>query len=144
MVINYPDYLLLLLLHFILLLKTFPSFLGIRICLEMVLQLFTNYLGIVCVKLATERKLHRVSTYLPNLEALCLECVWNTCLATTNSSPRLRPPGGQKYIPLSPLDSYVFYWRLRNTQEVTADWLKVLPMTQTTSLTFPDIPYIHV
>jgi hypothetical protein len=31
-----------LLLHFILLLKTFPLFLGNRICLEIVLQLFTN------------------------------------------------------------------------------------------------------
>jgi hypothetical protein len=41
-VINYPDYLSLLLLHFILLLKTFSLFLGNRICLEMVLQLFTN------------------------------------------------------------------------------------------------------
>ena len=33
----------------------------------------TYYLGIVYVKLATEQKLHGVSTYLPNLEVLCLE-----------------------------------------------------------------------
>ena len=70
-----------LLLHFILLLKTFPLFLGNRICLKTVLQLFMNLhiiLGIVYVKLATNRKLCRVSTYLPNPEVLCLECVWNT------------------------------------------------------------------
>ena len=35
----------------------------------------TYYLGIVYVKLTTEQKLHGVSTYLPNPEALCLEHV---------------------------------------------------------------------
>ena len=39
----------------------------------------TYYLGIVHVKLATNWKLHRVLTYLPNPEALCLEHIWNTC-----------------------------------------------------------------
>jgi hypothetical protein len=66
---------------------------------------FTYYLGIVYVKLATKWKLYRVSTYLPNPEVLCLERVWNTCLATTISSPKPRPSGGQKYIPMSPLNS---------------------------------------
>ena len=65
----------------------------------------TYYLGIVYVKLATNQKLHVVSTYLPNLEALCLECIWNTHSATMISSPRPRPSGGQKYISMSPLDS---------------------------------------
>jgi len=63
----------------------------------------TDYLGIVQVKLATKWKLHRVSTYLPDLEALCLERVWNTCSATIIPSPRPRPLGGQKYIPISHL-----------------------------------------
>jgi hypothetical protein len=54
---------------------------------------FTYYLGIVYVKLATKWKLCRVSTYLLNLEVLCLEHVWNTCLATTISNLRLRPSG---------------------------------------------------
>jgi hypothetical protein len=53
----------------------------------------------------TATLLHGVSAYLPNLEALCLECVWNTCSATTISSLRPRPLSGQKYIPMSPLDS---------------------------------------
>ena len=66
---------------------------------------FTYYLGIVYVKLATKQKLHGVSTYLPNLEVLCLEHIWNTHLATMISNPRLRPSGGQKYILMSPLDS---------------------------------------
>ena len=65
----------------------------------------TCYLGIIYAKLATKRKLRGVSTYLPNTEALCLEHVWNTCSATTISSLRLRPLGGQKYIPMSPLNS---------------------------------------
>jgi hypothetical protein len=65
----------------------------------------TYYLGIVYVKLATERKLCGVSTYLLNPEVLCLECIWNTHSATTISSPRPRPLGGQKYIPMSPLNS---------------------------------------
>jgi hypothetical protein len=65
----------------------------------------TYYLGIVYAELATKWELHRVSTYLPNLEALCLECVWNTHSATMISSSRLRPLGGQKYIPMSPLNS---------------------------------------
>ena len=52
-----------------------------------------------------QAKVHRVSTYLPNLEVLCLECAWNTRLATMISNPRLRPLGGQKYIPMSLLDS---------------------------------------
>jgi hypothetical protein len=98
------------------------------------------YLGIVYAKLATEWKLHGVSTYLLNPEALCLEHVWNTCSATTLSSLRLMPSGGQKYIPMSPLNSWEFYQRLGNTQEVSMDHLKVLPMTQITSLAFPDIP----
>ena len=38
----------------------------------------TYYLGIVHAKLATNRKLHGVSIYLPNPEALCLEHVPNT------------------------------------------------------------------
>jgi hypothetical protein len=46
---------------------------------------FTYYLGIVYAKLATKWKLHGVSTYLPNLEALCSELVWDTCLATMTS-----------------------------------------------------------
>jgi hypothetical protein len=62
----------------------------------------TYYLGIVFTKLATD---HGVSTYLPILEALCLEHVWNTRSATTISSPRPRPLGGHKYISMSPLDS---------------------------------------
>ena len=66
---------------------------------------FTCYLGIIYAKLATERKLRGVSTYLPNSEVLCLERVWNTCWATTISSLRPRPLGGQKYIPTSPLNS---------------------------------------
>jgi hypothetical protein len=70
---------------------------------------FTYYLRIVYVKLATEWKLHGVSTYLPNLEALCSEHIWNTCLAATTSNPRPRPLGGQKYIPMSPLNSQEFY-----------------------------------
>jgi hypothetical protein len=43
----------------------------------------TYYLGIAYAKLATEQKLHGVSTYLPNPLALCLERVWNTHSATT-------------------------------------------------------------
>ena len=45
-------------------------------CLEMVLQLFMN-LHIIrnYVNLAIKWKLHGVSTYLPNLEVLCLEHV---------------------------------------------------------------------
>jgi hypothetical protein len=65
----------------------------------------TYYLGIVYAKLATEWKLRRVSTYLPNLEVLCLERVKKTNLATTISSQRPRPSGGQKYIPMSQEDS---------------------------------------
>ena len=42
MVINYPNYFSLSLLHFILLLKTFSLFLGNRLCPETVLELFTN------------------------------------------------------------------------------------------------------
>jgi hypothetical protein len=60
----------------------------------------TYYLGIVYVKLATNQKLCGVSTYLPIPEVLCLECIWNTRSATMISSPRLRPSGGQKYIPM--------------------------------------------
>jgi hypothetical protein len=62
----------------------------------MVLQLFmifTYYLGIVYTKLATKQKLCRVSTYLPNLEALCLKCIWNTHSATMTSNLRPRPLG---------------------------------------------------
>ena len=70
-----------------------------------VIYKFTYYLGIVYAKLATKQKLCRVSTYLPNLEALCLEHIWNICSATMISIPRPRPSGGQKYIPISPLDS---------------------------------------
>ena len=70
-----------------------------------VIYKFKNYLGIVYVKLATKQKLCGVSTYLPKLEALCLEHIWNTHSATTISNPRLRPSDGQKYIPMSPLDS---------------------------------------
>ena len=55
----------------------------------------TYYLGIVHAKLATNWKLRRVLTYLPNPEALCLEHIWNTCSATMISSPRLRPSGDQ-------------------------------------------------
>jgi hypothetical protein len=65
----------------------------------------TYYLGIVYMKLATKWKLHIVSTYLPNLEVLCLECVWNTHLATTISGLSMRPSSGQKYIPMSQKDS---------------------------------------
>jgi hypothetical protein len=66
---------------------------------------FTYHLGIVYAKLATKQKLHGVPTYLPNLEALCLEHVWNTRSATTTSNPRPRPLGGRKYIPMSREDS---------------------------------------
>ena len=65
----------------------------------------TYYLGIVYMNLVTEWKLCGVSTHLPNPYVLCLEHVWNTCLATMISNPRLRPLGGQKCIPMSPLDS---------------------------------------
>jgi hypothetical protein len=65
----------------------------------------TYYLGIVYAKFATKQKLCRVSTYVPNLEVLCLEHIWNTCSATMISSLRPRPSGGQKYISMSPLDS---------------------------------------
>ena len=65
----------------------------------------TYYLGIVYAKLATKWKLRGVSTYLPILEVLCLECVQSTHSATTISSPRLRPSEGQKCIPISPLNS---------------------------------------
>jgi len=65
----------------------------------------TDYLGIVQVKLATKQKFHGVSTYLSDLEVLCLECVWNTHSATSFSSPRPRPLGGQKYISMSHLKS---------------------------------------
>ena len=68
----------------------------------------TYYLEIVHVKLATNRKLHRVSTYLPNPELLCLEHIQNTHSATMISSLRLRPLGDQKYIPMSPLDLGTF------------------------------------
>ena len=68
----------------------------------LVIYEFTYYLGIVYAKLATKWKLCGVSTYLPNLEALC---VWNTCSATAISDLRLRPSGGQKYISMSPLNS---------------------------------------
>jgi hypothetical protein len=44
------------LLYFILLLKTSSLFMGNEICLEMILQLSTYYLGIVYVKLATNWK----------------------------------------------------------------------------------------
>jgi hypothetical protein len=64
----------------------------------------TYYLGIVHVKLATNQKFRGVSIYLPNPEALCLEHIQNTHSATAISSPRLRPSGDQKYIPMSPLD----------------------------------------
>ena len=104
MVINYPFYF-----HFYFYIysKTFSLFLGNVICLETVLQLFTNHCFIqnCYAKLATERKLRRVSTYLPIPEALCLKHVWNTRSATTNSSPRPRPSGGQEYIPMSLFDS---------------------------------------
>jgi len=88
-------------------LKTFSLFLGNVICLETVLQLFTNHCFIqnCYVKLATERKLRGVSTYLPIPEALCSKHVWNTRSATTNSSPRPRLSGGQEYIPMSLFDS---------------------------------------
>jgi hypothetical protein len=104
MVINYPFLLSFLFLH---LFKTFSLFLGNELCLETVLQLFTNLCIIqnCYVKLATERKLRGVSTYLPIPEVLCSKHVWNTHLATTISSPRPRPSGGQKYIPMSPFDS---------------------------------------
>ena len=87
--------------------KTFSLFLGNMICLETVLQLFTNHCFIqnCYAKLATERKLRGVSTYLPIPEALCSKHVWITHSATTISSPRLRPLGGQKYIPMSLFDS---------------------------------------
>ena len=61
----------------------------------------TDYLRIVQAKLATEWKLCGVSTYLPDLEALCLEHIWNTRSATMIPSLRLRPSGGQKYIPMT-------------------------------------------
>jgi hypothetical protein len=78
----------------------------------------TYYSGIVYAKLATNQKLRGVSTYLPIPEVLCLECIWNTHSATTISSPRLRPSGGQKYIPMSPLWKLVRVVTLtRNTQE---------------------------
>ena len=72
-------------------------FLDNGICLEngiSVIYNFTYYLRIVYAKLVTEWKLCRVSTYLPNLEALCSEHIWNTCSATTTSNLRLRPSGG--------------------------------------------------
>ena len=104
MVINYPFYF-----HFYFYIysKTFSLFLGNVICLETVLQLFTNHFFIQScyAKLATERKLRRVSTYLPIPEALCSKHVWNTRSATTISSPRPRPSGGQEYIPMSLFDS---------------------------------------
>jgi len=65
----------------------------------------TDYLGIVQAKLATEWKLRGVSRYLPDLEVLCLEHIWNTHSATTIPSPRPRPLGGQKNIPMSHLKS---------------------------------------
>jgi hypothetical protein len=70
---------------------------------------FTSYLRIVYAKLATKWKLRGVSTYLPNLEALCLEHIWNTHSATLISNLSPRPLSGQKYIHMSPLDSYEFY-----------------------------------
>jgi hypothetical protein len=42
MVINYPNYLFTFTLTFYSIIKTFSLFLGNRICLEMVLQLFMN------------------------------------------------------------------------------------------------------
>jgi hypothetical protein len=39
---------------------------------------FTYYIRIIYVKLATKWKLHRVSTYLPNLEGLCSEHIWTS------------------------------------------------------------------
>ena len=105
MVINYPFYFHF---YFYIYFKTFSLFLGNVICLETVLQLFTNHCRFIqncCAKLATERKLRGVSTYLPILEALCSKRVWNTRSATMISSPRPRPSGGQEYIPMSLFDS---------------------------------------
>jgi len=51
------------------------------ICWEIVLRIpmiLYIYLRIICMKLATEWKLHGVSTYLPNLEALCSKHIQNT------------------------------------------------------------------
>jgi hypothetical protein len=58
---------------------------------------FTYYLGIVYVKLAIEQKFCGASTYLPHLEALCSEHIWNTHLANTTSNLRPRPSDGRKY-----------------------------------------------
>ena len=94
--------------YFYIYFKTFSLFLGNVICLETVLQLFTNHCCFIqncCAKLATERKLRGVSTYLPVPEALCSKRVWNTRSATTISIPRPRPAGGQEYIPMSLFDS---------------------------------------
>jgi hypothetical protein len=55
------------------------------------------------------------------------------------SNLRLRLLGGQKYIHMSLLNSYEFYQRLGNTQEVTMDHPKVFPVTWTKSLAFPII-----
>ena len=74
----------------------------------------TYYLGIVYVKLATEQKLHGVSTYLPNLEALCLKHVWNTLSATKISSPRLRP--------------LAFRWSEIHSYE-SSQFIRILPKT---------------
>src|SRR6266436_4357019 len=104
MVISYPFYFHF---YFYIYFKTFSLFLGNVICLETVLQLFMNHCFIqnCYAKLATERKLRGVSTYLPILEALCSKRVWNTRSATTISSLRPRPSGGQEYIPMSLFDS---------------------------------------
>ena len=103
MVINYLFHFPFLLIH---LLKHFNYFLDNEICLERYFShLQSMYYLEFHAKLATERKLRGVSTYLPVPEALCSKHVWNTRSATTISSLRLRPSGGQKCIPISPLNS---------------------------------------
>ena len=87
----------------------------------------TYYLGIVHVKLATNRKLRGVLTYLPNLEVLCLEHIWNTRSVTTISSLRLRPSGDQKYIPMNPLDLGTLRKSLRTIWR-SCSWLGLHPL----------------
>ena len=105
MVINYPNYLLPSLLYFILLLKTFSLFLGNKIW-------YLSYLWIYILFKNCSREAYWQSEGFAEFQltflfwkALCLEHVWNTCLATTISSLRPKPLGGQTYIPMSPLNS---------------------------------------
>ena len=100
---------------------------------------FTYYLRIISTTLATEWKLHGVSTYLPNPEMLYSEHVWNAHSATPTFNLKPRTSSGKKYILVSQNDSQECFQRLRNTQEDTADCPKVLPVTQTKSLAFPSV-----